>query len=389
VTDPSLPAPAEGVLTGPGRTLLIPADGAPPALGPTGTSGASLAPGATPVPGSPAPRPLVRITGLVKTFPAHVPGRGTVTIRALDGVDLAIEEGEAYGLVGESGSGKTTLARCLLRLADVTAGRIEVDGRDITQLAGGELRRLRRQLQVVFQDPVGSLDPRSRVSDVVAEPLRTHERLRGAAAEVRVVALLDDVGLGRRYLDRRAHELSGGQCQRVAIARALALRPRVLVLDEPTSALDVSVQAQILNLLVALRREHSLTYLLISHDLGVVRYLCDRIGVLYLGRLVEEGPASHALESPSHPYTRALLSARPSVDVDAAPILMRGDPPSLTAPPPGCSFHPRCWRRAELDDPARCVEEVPMLRPSAPGVTAACHFIDPGPLPPPEPKETP
>ena len=278
-------------------------------------------------------------------------------------MDLAIEEGEAYGLVGESGSGKTTLARCLLRLTDATAGRIEVDGRDITQLAGGELRRLRRKLQVVFQDPVGSLDPRSRVADVVAEPLWTHERLRGAAAEARVLALLDDVGLGRRYLDRRAHELSGGQCQRVAIARALALRPRVLVLDEPTSALDVSVQAQILNLLVALRREHGLTYLLISHDLGVVRYLCDRIGVLYLGRLVEEGPAGHALEAPSHPYTRALLSARPSVDMDAAPILMRGDPPSLTAPPPGCSFHPRCWRRAELDDPARCVEEVPMLQP--------------------------
>ncbi|MFN8623688.1 MAG: oligopeptide/dipeptide ABC transporter ATP-binding protein [Chloroflexota bacterium] len=358
---------------------------------------------ATPLPavseapaGAPAPaaaEPLVRITGLVKTFPAHVPGRGTVTIRALDGVDLAIAPGEAYGLVGESGSGKTTLARCLLRLTDPTAGRIELEGRDITTLAGAELRRLRREMQVVFQDPVGSLDPRARVRDVVAEPLRTHEGLRGRAAEARVIELLDEVGLGRQHLDRRAHELSGGQCQRVAIARAIALRPRLLVLDEPTSALDVSVQAQILNLLVQLRAELGLTYLLISHDLGVVRYLCDRIGVLYLGRMVEEGPAHHALEAPSHPYTRALLSARPSVDADVQPMLMRGDPPSLTAPPPGCTFHPRCWLRERLGDPARCVAEVPLRRPVAPGVTAACHLIDPDPaldpvLPPP-PKETP
>jgi len=319
-------------------------------------------------------RPLVRITDLVKTYPTHVPGRGTVMIRALDGVSLHIGEGEAYGLVGESGSGKTTLARCLLRLTDATAGRIEVEGRDITNLSGGDLRRLRREVQVVFQDPVGSLDPRARVGDVVAEPLRTHEPGGAKDREARVLALLEEVGLAKRHLERRAHELSGGQCQRVAIARALALRPRLLVLDEPTSALDVSVQAQILNLLVDLRAQHGLTYLLISHDLGVVRYLCDRIGVMYLGRLVEEGPASHALEAPSHPYTRALLSARPSVDADATPILMRGDPPSLTDPPPGCPFHPRCWRRAELGDPARCVDDVPALRPVAPGVTAACHF---------------
>lgn len=338
----------------------------------------------------PVSDPLVRMTGLVKTYPSHVPGRGTVTIRALDGVDLAIFRGEAYGLVGESGSGKTTLARCLLRLTDATAGRIEVDGRDITRLAGAELRRLRREVQVVFQDPVGSLDPRERVRDVVAEPLRTHDRLRGRDLEARVVALLDEVGLGRQHLDRRAHELSGGQCQRVAIARAIALRPRLLVLDEPTSALDVSVQAQILNLLVTLRAELGLTYLLISHDLGVVRYLCDRIGVLYLGRLVEEGPAHHALEAPSHPYTRALLSARPSVDADSQPMLMRGDPPSLTAPPPGCAFHPRCWLRARLGDPERCASDQPLLRPTAPGVTAACHFPDTDRSPvPPAPEEMP
>ncbi len=319
---------------------------------------------------------LVRIEGLIKEFPAHVPGRGTVIIRAVNGVDLAIAGGEAYGLVGESGSGKTTLARCLLRLVDPTAGRVEVAGRDVTRATGGDLRALRREMQVVFQDPVGSLDPRSRVQDVVAEPLRTHLRLDSAAIATRVAELLDEVGLARTHMNRRAHELSGGQCQRVAIARALALRPKLLVLDEPTSALDVSVQAQILNLLAELRREHGLTYLLISHDLGVVRYLCDRIGVMYLGRIVEEGPSSHTLEAPIHPYTRALLASRPSVDGIAPTAPVRGEPPSLTAPPPGCSFHPRCWLRASLGDPAHCVEEVPALRPFAPGVIAACHFAD-------------
>jgi oligopeptide/dipeptide ABC transporter ATP-binding protein len=319
--------------------------------------------------------PLVRIEGLVKEFPAHVPGRGTVTIRAVNGVDLAIASGEAYGLVGESGSGKTTLARCLLRLLDVTAGRIEVAGRDVTMADGASLRTLRREMQVVFQDPVGSLDPRSRVQDVVAEPLHTHLRMSSSEVVTRVAQLLDEVGLSRTHLARRAHELSGGQCQRVAIARALALRPRLLVLDEPTSALDVSVQAQILNLLVDLRREHGLTYLLISHDLGVVRYLCDRIGVMYLGRIVEQGPSANTLEAPAHPYTRALLASRPSLDGVEQATRVRGEPPSLSAPPSGCSFHPRCWLRAESGDPVRCVEEVPALRVTGPDVIAACHLI--------------
>ena len=321
--------------------------------------------------------PLVRIEGLVREFPVHVSGRGTVIIRAVDGVSLSIGPGEAYGLVGESGSGKTTLARCLLRLIDVTAGRIEVAGRDVTSATGGDLQTLRREMQVVFQDPVGSLDPRARVSDVVAEPLRTHLRLGSREIEARVTALLDEVGLARVHMSRRAHELSGGQCQRVAIARALALRPKLLVLDEPTSALDVSVQAQILNLLVQLRREHALTYLLISHDLGVVRYLCDRIGVMYVGRIVEEGPAGRTLEHPTHPYTRALLSSRPSVDGTDRQVLVRGEPPSLTAPPPGCSFHPRCWLRAERGDPARCSDEAPVLRSLGPHVLAACHLVEP------------
>jgi len=322
------------------------------------------------------PDPLVRIEGLVKEYPVQVPGRGTVVIRAVDRVDLSIAPGEAYGLVGESGSGKTTLARCLLRLVDATAGRIEVAGHDVTTANGAELRALRREMQVVFQDPVGSLDPRARISDVVAEPLRTHRRMSSRETEARVTALLDEVGLARTHMTRRAHELSGGQCQRVAIARALALRPKLLVLDEPTSALDVSVQAQILNLLADLRREHGLTYLLISHDLGVVRYLCDRIGVMYVGRLVEEGPAGRTLEAPTHPYTRALLASRPSVDGVEQVSLVRGEPPSLTAPPTGCSFHPRCWLRAQLGDPARCAAEAPALQPTGSGVIAACHFID-------------
>ena len=319
--------------------------------------------------------PLVRIEGLIKEYPVHVPGRGTVTIRAVDRVDLAIGPGEAYGLVGESGSGKTTLARCLLRLVDATAGSIVVDGHDVTTASGADLRAMRREMQEVFQDPVGSLDPRARVMDVVAEPIRTHLRLSARDTETRVTELLDEVGLARTHGSRRAHELSGGQCQRVAIARALALRPKLLVLDEPTSALDVSVQAQILNLLADLRRDHGLTYLLISHDLGVVRYLCDRIGVMYLGRLVEEGSAASTLEAPTHPYTRALLASRPSVDGIEQVSLVRGEPPSLTAPPTGCSFHPRCWLRAQLDDPIRCTDEAPSLQVAAAGVIAACHFI--------------
>jgi oligopeptide/dipeptide ABC transporter ATP-binding protein len=298
----------------------------------------------------------------------------------VDGVSLSIASGEAYGLVGESGSGKTTFARCLLRLTDATDGRIEVAGRDVTTARGADLRELRREMQVVFQDPVGSLDPRVQVRDVVAEPLRTHLRLGSKEVDTRVTALLDEVGLARVHMTRRAHELSGGQCQRVAIARALALRPKLLVLDEPTSALDVSVQAQILNLLAQLRREHGLTYLLISHDLGVVRYLCDRIGVMYVGRIVEEGPAARTLEQPTHPYTRALLSSRPSVDGTASQVLVRGEPPSLTAPPSGCSFHPRCWLRAERGDPVRCTDEVPSLRVLGPQVMAACHLVDDKPV---------
>ena len=230
-------------------------------------------------------------------------------------------------------------------------------------------------MQVVFQDPVGSLDPRMSVRDIVAEPIRTHRRTSRADRDAQVAELLDEVGLGRVHLDRRPHELSGGQCQRVAIARALALKPALLVLDEPTSALDVSVQAQILNLLLELRRSHGLTYLLISHDLAVVRHISDRVGVMYLGRIVEEGAVDEIFSAARHPYTRALLAAVPAVDGPAGPSLIRGDPASPADPPSGCRFHPRCWLRDALGSPERCATDDP--RPTGESAhLAACHFAD-------------
>ena len=261
-------------------------------------------------PRTPAPQgaaaPLVRVRGLEKVFRAD--GRA---VRAVAGVDLDILAGEVHALVGESGSGKTTLARCILRLILPTAGTVEFEGRDVARLHGSDLHALRRDMQVVFQDPQGSLDPRMSVLELVAEPIRTHLRPAHGSLEATVLELLEGVGLARRHIGRRPHELSGGQCQRVAIARALALKPRLIVLDEPTSALDVSVQAQILNLLLELRARFGLTYLLISHDLGVVRHLSDRISVMYLGRIVERAAADQVFTDSRHPYTRALLAARP------------------------------------------------------------------------------
>ncbi len=313
--------------------------------------------------------PLLRVRGLTKTFRTQ----DGSTLRALDSIDLDVAAGEVRAIVGESGSGKTTLARCILRLVVPDGGSVEIDGRDVSRLSSSELRRLRREVQVVFQDPVGSLDPRMRVRDLIAEPLRVHQPDSRSAIDATVADLLTQVGLGGRHLDRRPHELSGGQCQRVAIARAIALRPKLLVLDEPTSALDVSVQAQILNLLVDLRERYRLTYVLISHDLGVVRHLADRVSVMYLGRLVEGGAANGVFARPTHPYTRALLAASPDIDGDRSrDVLLRGDPPSAAAPPTGCRFHPRCWLRDQLGRPEICEREEP------PRVTwldgAACHF---------------
>ncbi len=302
--------------------------------------------------------PLLEVDRLVKEFPGRRRGDGLV--RAVDGVDLEVGEGESLGLVGESGSGKTTVARCVLGLTAPSGGAIRYAGDS-----------LRREVQLVFQQPIAALDPRMRVEALVAEPLRTHRlpHVRG-----RIVELLDEVGLSGTLLDRYPHELSGGQAQRVVIARAIATKPRLLVLDEPTSALDVVVQAQILNLLLELRDEHGLAFLLISHDLSVVAHLSEQIAVMYLGRIVERGPAGDVLATPRHPYTRALLRSRRgrgAASLDAPPQLVGETPPAWSAPR-GCRFHPRCPLRIALERPEACETDDPQLRGGA--HQAACHF---------------
>jgi oligopeptide/dipeptide ABC transporter ATP-binding protein len=295
-------------------------------------------------------------------------GRGR-PVQAVTDVSLAIGRGEAVGLVGESGSGKSTIGRLLLGLLTPSEGRVLVDGADLAGLRGGDLRRLRRRAQLVFQDPYSSLDPRRRVGAQIADGIAIHGLLPRAQRRARVEALLDQVGLPAAHADRFPHEFSGGQRQRVGIARALAVGPELLVADEPVSALDVSVQAQVLALLADLRSRLGLGMLFISHDLHVVRSLCDRVVVLYLGRVMEAGPAAAVLAAPRHPYTRALLSAAPSLDVlrRRTRILLTGDPPSPANPPSGCVFRTRCpWVL-----PA-CAEAVPPPRVVGPGHAAAC-----------------
>ena len=322
---------------------------------------------------------LVEIEGLSKSFPIR---RGPLRrqvgeVRALEGVDLEIERGESFGLVGESGSGKTTLGRCLLGLETPTAGRVRFDGHDIGALEAEPLRRLRRRFQVVFQDPFGSLNPRMRVETLLSEPLEVHSIVPRAERGRRVRELLELVGLPREAARRYPHEFSGGQRQRIGIARALATEPELLVADEPVSALDVSVRAQIINLLAELKERLGLTLLLIAHDLAVVEQVADRVGVLYLGRLVEVGPARRVFESPRHPYTASLLSAVPIPDPERVRdrIVLAGEPPSPSAPPPGCAFHPRCPIAV-----ARCADERPRLEPAREAWQSACHF--PGGLAP-------
>lgn len=287
--------------------------------------------------------------------------REVARVRAVDGVSLQVRKGQVLGLVGESGSGKSTVGRALLRLVRVTAGGVSFGGRDITHAKRRELAAIRRRMTVVFQDPEASFNPRMRMGDAVAEPLRVHARLTSGELRRRVATLLAQVGLDPGYAERWPHELSGGQRQRVGLARALATDPELIVLDEPISALDVSIQAQILNLLADLRQQRGLSYLFIAHDLAAVAHLCDEVAVMYLGRIVEFGPAEAVMSRPQHPYTQALLRSVPLHD----PLLARarglmvlgGEIPSPLAPPPGCTFHPRC-ARAE----AECRQNRPELR---------------------------
>ncbi len=322
---------------------------------------------------------LVVVEDLQVHFPIRTGallGRTTGAVRAVDGVSLSIRKGETLGLVGESGSGKTTTGRALLRLVEPTGGRVTFDGVDVLALRGEELRKLRRRMQMVFQDPYSSLNPRRNVANLVGEPLRVHGIASGRALDTRVTELLDLVGLPRNAGARYPHEFSGGQRQRIGLARAVALDPDLVVADEPVSALDVSIQAQILNLLGDLQQRLDLTYLFIAHDLAVVRHVADRIAVMYLGTIVELATAPALVGRPLHPYSRALLSAVPIPDprVEAVRerIILRGDIPSPAAPPPGCRFHTRCpFRQA-----TRCDTEIPALREVRPGHTVACHWAE-------------
>jgi oligopeptide/dipeptide ABC transporter ATP-binding protein len=302
---------------------------------------------------------------------ARAPWRRPRVVRAVDGVSLRVAAGETLGLVGESGCGKSTLARCVLRLLEPTGGRVFLGDEDLTALPEEALRRRRRDIQMVFQDPTASLNPRLSVAATVEEPLALHTPLAGAARRVRADEVLDEVGLGASLRDRYPHQLSGGQRQRVNIARAIATHPRLVVLDEPTSALDVSLRARIILLLAELKRRLGMTYLFISHDLSTVRYLCDRVAVMYLGVVVEQAPAAELFEHPTHPYTRALLSCIPVPDPDVDPprLTLSGEVPSPIDIPAGCRLRGRC----PLAQPV-CAEPVP-VREVAPGHTVACHLV--------------
>jgi len=319
----------------------------------------------------------VRVDGVSKTFPAGQPGLlggKQLTVKAVTEVSLEIFAGETLGLVGESGSGKSTLGRLILRLLDPTAGRVFFDGRDLSTLTRVDLRQLRREMQLVFQDPYSSLNPRMRVRAIVGEGIEIHRLARGRQKEERIVELLEMVGIGSDALDRYPHEFSGGQRQRIGIARALAVNPRFLVLDEPVSALDVSIQAQIINLLQDLQERLKLTYLFIAHDLRVVEHISNRVAIMYLGKIVETATREEIYSNPRHPYTRALLSAIPSVDAAARPerIKLPGEMPSPVSPPSGCSFHPRCPYAKD-----QCATVEPLLEVGRGGHAVACHVFPP------------
>ncbi|WP_328914306.1 MULTISPECIES: ABC transporter ATP-binding protein [unclassified Streptomyces] len=330
-------------------------------------------PAAGPDPGKGPAQPLLSVRDLVKTFPGRRTrlGRPTAPIRAVDGVTFDLAAGETLGLVGESGCGKSTTGRMVVRLLEPTEGSVTFDGQDISHLGQRRLRPVRRHVQMVFQDPYSSLNPRQTVARIIADPLLAQGADAGPA-RARAAELLELVGLIPEHLDRYPHEFSGGQAQRIGIARALATQPRLIVADEPVSALDVSVQAQIINLMERLQRELGLTYVFVAHDLSVVKRVCDRVAVMYLGRIVEIGDRTRVYTRPAHPYTVALLSAVPVPDPAAERarerVVLRGDPPSPAAPPPGCAFHPRCHKAQDV---------CRLVRPELVGPVGrkvACHF---------------
>ena len=326
------------------------------------------------------PSPLVRVRDLKKYYHSGgLFGRSAPPVRAVDGVSFEVARSETLALVGESGCGKSSVGRTLLRLQEPTSGTASFEGVDIFSLDRAALRAMRRRMQIIFQDPYSSLNPRMTVGAAIAEGLEIHRLAPRKEIPGRVGSLLEEVGLDRSYASRYPHEFSGGQRQRIGIARALAVQPAFLVCDEPVSALDVSVQAQVLNLLGDLQQQRGLSYLFIAHDLAVVRQIAHRIAVMYLGRIVEEGPTSALLSSPRHPYTVALLSAVPEPDPGArrTRIVLSGDLPSPSNPPPGCPFHTRCFHPAKND---RCRSEVPLLRPVG-GTLAACHYAESTPQP--------